>query len=368
MRRLFQLSGCIVAMAISGAAAAWQQDAGEAASGADEFTMVWYPTAECPDRTEGLGASPSTAIALDAFDEIHDDVVDKMDADAEAEAETPTPSQYECRWVTIRGFFEWTDYYHYRGYLNKDLAASYFSGPRRPRYIVENFRAGEERRTRINGARVKLTGRFYDLCRRAAIDVGGASMIFGPCHYGALNGLMLKDVIVEEIEAGPGLRLTGEKNRGLIGDLAAVSSTWAEAGAVKKAFLDWTRVLRTGREAYWKAAVERMSVKEEEKPEILAGALSDADDWISHLADPGRSPLAAMSDRTLQRRPFRIFRDVPGEDDVDDREPSEVIACACIARSCADEWPLFEQDALRYADKYLCSEMTRSEDGWRWTP
>jgi hypothetical protein len=354
--------GMAAALAFLATGAAASPPAGSTAAD-EEVLFVWRPTAECPDRKEGPGAAPATAIALEWFSALYDDVVDRLVQDEEQKAQTPSESQYECRWVTLSGFFEWADYYHYRGYLTADLPAAYFGGS--VRYIVESFGDPGERRARLNGARIRLTGRFYDLCRRAAMDVADEALVFGPCHYGGLQGLMLRDVIIEAIEAGPNLRLKGEPNRALIGDLVATPPRWPESARVKAAFFDWIGALRAGRQAYWTTAVDQSIVNEEERAETLAEALEDEDDWISHLTQSPDSPLRRRSDSVLKRRPFRVFKHAI---DADDATPFEVTACVCLSRDCDDEWPLFSQDARRFSDAYLCNELTRAGDGWRWSP
>lgn len=356
------LASVIACFAVaSDGAAARQAVPSEAA--ANDIQMVWYPTAECPDRKEGPGATPATAIAIEAFDEIYQDVLDGIETDNEAKAETPSESRYECRWVRISGYFQWTDYYHYRGYLYEDLPSAYFGAARNLRYIVENFRAPEETRTRVNGARVTVTGRFYDLCRRAAMDVGADAMVFGPCHYGDLKGLMLKDVIVDSVEAGPNLRLSGERNRELVGDLAPAPDPWGEAPAVKAAFFDWLRALRGGREAYWKVSIARWPLRDENQADALADALEDRDDWVSFLIESDTSPLAKQSNAALSRRPFRVFVARAG---ADEENPDEAVACVCLSRDCRNDWPLFEHDAERFADKYLCRSVMKDDGGWKW--
>jgi hypothetical protein len=336
----------------------------------DDLRMVWHPSAECPDRKQGAGSTPATAIKLDDFDELDEAALDAMDSDDGA-AKEPPETPYECRFVTLTGLFKWTDYYHYRGNLYKDLPAAYFGGPGKLRYVVENFADKTESRARLNGALVTLTGRFYDLCRRAGIDIPKGEdevvLVFGPCHYGRLNGLMLRDVTIDRIEAGPNLRITGERNRGIIGDLAVMPRDWSQTKAVKQQFGEWLDALKSGRESYWRALQARSTRPAEEKAEELADILADPDDWTSFLTDSDASPLKDHSNAALLRRPFAVFTRIIRDEEHANNDPSEVTACACLKRQCAEDWPLFESDALRFADAYLCTQFERDRDGaWRW--
>jgi len=359
------IAACMIGL--SGNALALQ---GNTTADDEELLAVWYTSADCENDMQGPGSSPDNPIEIKDFDELYYTAkASREDGDEDDSSEkTPPEAKYECRWIKLTGFYSWMDYYHYRGILNADFTSAYFDP--QIRYIVENFKEPTERRTRLNGSRVTLTGRFYDLCRRADVEATAAGefwWIFGPCHYGKLRGLMLRDVTIDAIEAGPNLRVSGEQNRDLIGDLAVVPLTWPETNAVRNSFIEWISALRTGREAYWAAAIETMRLDDDERAEELADALSDPDDWISFLTQSGSSPLKRFSDTVLKRHEFRIFEE-SSNDTSEDR--TEVTACICLSRSCRDAWPLFGYDSSRFADKYLCNQFTRDgvDETWQWSP
>lgn len=332
------------------------------------YYWVWYPTAQCSEPLDGPGATPETAIKLEDFYDIYYDILEgKGNDDQKYDG-----SNFNCRFVEISGYFRWTNYYDYRGYLYASPSEFYLENE--SRFIVQNFADKATRRSNLNGAVVNITGRFYDLCHQADKDEESSGqswfIIGGPCHYGDMEGMMLRDVIVDSVSQGPNLRLKGEMNRALIGDLEEMDKTWPEYKSAKATFFDWIASVKTGREQYWKTAINNSNYKDEaEKAEKLEEALSDDDDWITFLATSDESPIVSRSLARLKRLEFKIYENLDYREGWNESgNYRNVTACICLQRTCENEWPLFDVDAGNFADQYLCRELTRGRDevNWQW--
>lgn len=133
--------------------------------------------------------------------------VDELLAEAEWAASEGNLSDYNCRWVRIRGHFRWVDYWHYEGRLY-DRPLEVYSDRFRSVWI-EAFADPDLRRAGIEGFELDLLARHYDLCgMHAQVSSPANEWIFGgPCRQGRLDGLMLTDVeVIAQLAPGQSAR------------------------------------------------------------------------------------------------------------------------------------------------------------------
>ena len=111
------------------------------------------------------------------------------------------------------------------------------------------------RRSAIGHRQVTLVGQFYYLCLTAPKE-RRCILLFGPCHYGGVNGMMLADVRIEKVEDDTPRYLAGEANRSIIGDLPAVETE--ERSAMIEGVRRWAALLQRRPEAYAREALDRI--------------------------------------------------------------------------------------------------------------
>ncbi|MDM7984848.1 MAG: hypothetical protein QUV02_10385 [Maricaulis sp.] len=322
-----------------------------------QASIVMPNSAQCEPPAEGPGATPETAISV---------YIDQLVGDAEDVREFDLDSEYDCRWIRTVGYFAWVDYWHYRGRISS-AALPELSAATAP--WIENFSETETRRHELQQHQIEIVGLYYDLCRRAdeharrAEAEDGVILINmgGPCHYGSLNGLMIRDVrVLSTLTDGP-VRLRGEINREQFGNLVDVTGVRPDiVQTLESASRDSLRLLSTGEAEY--LATTNWS------PEAIAEAVADEDDWTSALA------------RTLLRHPdwgigkFQAFikTDFYSDDPAVGREPAEhsdIFGCFCLTADCSDSWPLSSWDAQHLADEVLCVRLHEDQTGaWQVRP
>jgi hypothetical protein len=323
---------------------------------ADDVTIAYHLSYKCPPSTEKApGSSPENPIALEAFDEAWRAAVDAVE-DAADGGKGGGISSYECKWVKLSGFFRWTDYYDYRGWLYRSANGYYFD--RDVSYLIEDFADPAARRSELQATQIDIVGQFYQLCAHAP----GADMIFGPCHYGGHQGMMLNDVRVLSIAGDRFQILTGEANRAIADDLVEVPPAWSERAEVEQSARYWLEVVAGGRAAYERANAERLAkMDDKERAAVFA-----PDSWLAALLD-NRNPKSALN--RVDRLPSKIFFERIEENQ---KEPDFwVTACVCLDGDCRDRWPLFKADAIRLKDRFLCLELEKDHLAkaaplWRW--
>ncbi|MBC7769982.1 MAG: hypothetical protein H7124_14465 [Phycisphaerales bacterium] len=319
-----------------------------------ELLMVWYTHYDCPALApEEPGSTPALAIELESFDEAYylEDQSERVRD--EEEAAPPAPSQLHCRYVRLSGFMQWMDYYHYRARFYASASDAYLRDG--ASYIVEDFIDPDVRRGGLMQRPVTVVGRFYNLCAaasRAMHEAGQWWWLFGPCHYGGNNGMMLDDVVVERVGAGP-LYILGEANRSFFGQLARFEGE--ERQMLVERVREWAALVQAGPATFaddWIA--QHPELNEESRIEIREG-LEDADSYESYLHQEQR-----MRRLNVRRAQVEVFWDAA--DDVRDR----VYGCICLVRSCAEQWPLLISDASEFVGDAACTELRRDDD-WRWS-
>lgn len=319
--------------------------------------MVWYTSHACPEIEAGSpGATRETAITLEDFGDLYDAATEPADEDS---AELPPPSEYECRWVRISGFLEWMNYYHYRATLTPSAWASYGANGR-VRYIVERFDDTAPPRSQLVRRQVTLVGRFYDLCaaaaRERANDDDDWIMLFGPCHYGGDQGLMLDEVHVEAVHDDAPRYILGERNRSLFAELPRADG--AERAALIERTRAWGALLKQGVTAYADAhfaAHPILATRPEEEQRDTRDWLESPDGYIAYAS-------ARLARVNVRRAPVEVFWNQRYAGDRD-----EAVGCICLAGSCTETWPLTLRDAERFVGDAVCTELDLQRDGtWLW--
>lgn len=317
----------------------------------------------CVPPESGPGATRETAIKLEWMGELN---ADKFSS----------KPRFECRWVTVRGFYRWTRYGDYDGFLFIDgLAAAmreYRVGYHQ--LTIENFQSPDLRGLQWNGSIVTVTGRYYDLCRplREQQEVAKAKGDFlyipgGPCHYGDDMGAMLKDVTIGSVHAGPNLRPRGSANRLVLGDLVELPNDKQPYTEVLEQFLEWWTLLARGESALSAADIRRRGVNDKSVAEYWRSALANDDDETSFLNSSPASPIARFSAESAIDRPFAVFA-ARGAIERAGKLPEfrTLWGCSCLTNDCSNSWPLLLNDATSFFDEYVCMEAVRTDKGWRW--
>ncbi|HYD88381.1 MAG TPA: hypothetical protein VEA80_12975 [Vitreimonas sp.] len=326
------------------------------AQGAEEpgLLIVYYTHYDCPEQPAGEpGSTPASAIDLESFDEAYyaEHRSETFDADAE-EAGPPPPSRLHCKYVRLSGFMRWMDYYHYRARIYATAADAYLSDG--ASYIVEDFVDPTARRGDLMQRPVVLVGRFYNLCaaaNRAMHEAGQSWWLFGPCHYGANTGMMLDDVVVEQVTPGPQYIL-GEDNRGFFNSLIRVTGEERskQIGRVR----DWASLVQAEPAAAAEDWIARHPQLDEGSRTEARASFLDRNSYTSHLFSQER--MRRLNVRAAQVEVFW---------DADDEERESAYGCICLVRSCADRWPLLVSDASEFLGDAACVELRRDDD-WRW--
>jgi len=320
----------------------------------NDMIIAMPSSARCAVPADGAGLSPESPITTDILE---------LYFDAEGFHEQGAQQDYHCRWVQLSGHYRNVHYWHYRGRLYPDLSSFYYPGysfQGEPKVWVENFVELNLPRYEIEGAEIAVVGQFYDLCRAAdeAEAASGQEWINmgGPCHYGNLNGLMLRDVRIVERQSDTELRMRGEANRQTLGTLSNVPDVHPELPEIREAFGNWIEAAQTSEEALLAHFLDE---------EDLAEALADENDWSSFLTG-ANSPLLSL-DLTSPNRATAYFveREAFSELIAGDYDYVGVIACVCRLDDCRDAWPLFEADTIFFHRDYVCHRIDWDDDtGW----
>jgi hypothetical protein len=345
---------CFVLAVLAAAAAA------AAEKKSDDLRMVSFTSHTCKTKLEPgtPGSSPDMPIVLEYFSQAHDDAANAKD---QPEGKPPKLSKYECKWVELTGYMTYTNYYHYRGDLRESAWKRY--GSAKTRYLVEWFRDERLRRFDVLRRQMTVVGRFYDLCAaadRAEKEAGQSWWLFGPCHYGSNNGMMLADVIVKTVHDDRPRYLLSESNRDLVGELPPVEG--ADLAPLESRTRDWAAAIKRGPAAYAKETLSlnpRLTdLKPKDRKEIEEN-IRDADNYAAHLHrnDAFRQLNAATA-------PVAVFW--AGESEA--KEKTAAWGCICLRESCTDRWPLLKSDAYRFIGDAACTELTRKDTTapWRW--
>lgn len=239
---------------------------------------------------------------------------------------------------------------------------------------VKNFADPEQWSAEINGANVKIVGRFYDFCNadkplEFSPRKPGYVTVDGPCHFASPGtGLTLYDVRVEKVHRPSSIRLSGEVNRDVIGDLKEMPADWEHLDAMKAAARDWLKTILAGRNSLEKAVREGHLSGQLDKEELvdlrteLEAEIQDPDSWFRYFTDQKRSPLNIRKSR-INRLAFKAYKHV-GYSSYDGPN----WGCLCHSSNCNDKWPLFSNDAGNFADSYVCVLLDHDEDSdtWDW--
>jgi hypothetical protein len=316
----------------------------------------------CVQPKDGEGLSRGTAIVVARM---HDAFAGIMNGN----------SKFECRYVTVSGYYRWTQYQDYDGFLFEDgliatLGEFRIEGSQ---LVIENFLNADFHGIEHNGSYVTVTGRFYDLCRplvaereRLGKEGDFLYVLGGPCHYGDAMGAMLADVTIDHIEAGPNLRPRGSENRAVIGDLIAAPSDWPEIDSIRAEYFEWWRLLSRSEKALAAAAIKRSENKMSAK-RYWKETLADDDDLTTYLSTSPKSPMVTRSIREMSQNPFTVFVHKAWiERSRDLSAVKHVYACVCLSSDCANDWPLLAKDAGVFFDNYVCIGINRFQDDWKW--
>jgi hypothetical protein len=320
-----------------------------------DFGAVWVTHEDCPAPESGVpGASPETAIDVE-FDDPWlssarwDDSYDADDTQTDAD-------KYECRWVRLSGFMTWLDYYHYRGTLERGPFSAYASDG--VSYIIENFVPGSPMRADLARRRITIVGRFYNLCpaaERAQKQAGASRWLFGPCHYGENEGMMLTDVRVAHVADATPQYIVGEANRQVMGSL--VAATPAERSEVEPAVRAWAASLQKGLRPFADAHLAQYPNRADEDRQNTYDFIEAADGYLSYLLNQ-----RAFDRLDLRSAQIEIFRPVD-----DDDAFRNAVGCVCLEASCSDRWPLTEADADNFLGPAACVTLTRWDGKtWNW--
>lgn len=318
----------------------------------DDFLAVWFTGSKCDDpedRTQP-GSTRENPVVKTVYDVVEDS--EKLD----------------CRWVKLSGYVRSLHYYHYRDVLFETIGTFYaFNTTASPqRLIVENYADENLSHWEIQGAQVEVTGRFYDLCahaERIQKERNETWWIFGPCHYGQDRGMMLQDVQVIRRLSPPYQRITGERNRPLVGTLVDVPKDWAELSKIRDAAHAWLEAARKGRRALEEFVFGPDAHARAAKDQELAEALGDRDSRIAFLTTSAKSPLRRLRKSPARPR-LRLFMPYEAFSGRDRKEWDQAAACFCVHGTCRDVWPLFEEDVRDMVDDYVCVKLWRKKTGW----
>ena len=323
----------------------------------EKMRIIWYSSHRCPEPADktALGATPEHPIEeKDAGDPFSAPIDDELELSRKAadEGKERATSRFECKWVRLGGFFTPTNYYHYRGTLVRNAWTHYGKSFETPRYTVERFHDPKVLRSMIGHRQVTLVGRFYYLCLTAprGEDI---LFLFGPCHYGGVNGMMLDDVRIEKIHDDDPRYLLGESNRSIIGDTTPFDGE--ERDAVIAGVRSWAKLVQRGPEAYAREAVDRNPVWEKESRRERAEAharVVGPDSYVSYL-----NGLAAFRSLDTATAPVAAFWD---------SSRYQVKGCICLQASCADQWPLTEWDADYFYGQAACTTLDKRDGVWVW--
>lgn len=321
----------------------------------DQPVSIVMPTsANCGELETGPGRSAEDPIEVG---------LDDLFYDVEGFREFGNEQEYRCRWVRVSGHYRNTNYWHYRGRLFPNVSAFYFPGYSlngSPRLWIESFTDPSTERFEIESSDIEVVGRFYDLCQSAEEAEAASGEIWlnmgGPCHYSNLNGLMLRDVRIVSVNSDPEQRMRGEANRAALGTLVDIPDTHPDRASILSAFRIWIETVNSGESALLDH-LDREDARER--------ALVDETDWTSFLTRPA-SPARDVDLADLANE-IRIFTERRDLEDLlaGDRSRTPIIACACLADTCDDAWPLFEEDTRYFHTEYLCVTLYwRNGSGW----
>lgn len=325
---------------------------------------VWFTHYDCPPVDPAAqGATADNPMELEFFsrawanaaytDELYEPEYDPEGHNA--------PNRYECRWIRISGFMNWLDYYDYRGVLLESAFAAYQEGA--VRYIIENIAPGAPPRSDLSRRRITVVGRFYNLCAAAerAMKEDGQEgwRLFGPCHYGSDQGMMLADARIEKIHDAAPQYLVGEANRAVMGSLViATAAQHRETAPVVRA---WADTLGKGLAPYIDALLARYPASDDEHKQEIRQSIRSADSYASYLLMQKR-----FNDLKVQSAPIQVFRII--DRDSDDGAFDRAIGCICLEKSCTDRWPLTEDDASNFLGPAACVSLDRDRKTsvWKW--
>lgn len=351
------------------------------------FEMSWvsFPSADCAPQAGGAGASPDDPVEIVDFVDLFGSALTwktpeegQQANDWERKHDVEVTPDLNCRWVRISGYFRRTDYQHYRGTLDENSRAFYLKGGpngpiRQGAYFIESWHSQETSSALINGSDIEIIGQFYDLCRaaREAEKQSGKKwfILGGPCHYGELTGLMIRDARILAVRIAPPRRLTGEANRPVIGDIREIPKSWGDYGRVKAAAIDWIKTIRQGPTTYWTRALTLPNPQPEEpaRTEEIERQANDPDNWISFLSLNPKSPVVKQS-QAIEDNEFRLFRLQRYGGGETEEKIRITYACFCTQRRCGDVWPLFSEDAESFHNDTLCVRIDRfrRDEQWDW--
>lgn len=313
---------------------------------------VGFTHYDCPPGdTATPGGTPDHPVELEFFGQAWANAAYSDDPDLGG-----IPHEFECRWIRQSGFVGWLDYYDYRGILLENALASYQDGA--VRYIIESLAPDSPPRSDLARRHVTIVGRFYDLCaaaERAEKASGETWRLFGPCHYGDDQGMMLADVRVEKIHDAAPQYIVGESNRPVMGSL--VTATAVEQSEVEPVVRAWAASLQKGLRAFADATTAQYPKQDEESRKSTYDFIEDADSYASYLLNRRN-----FSRVNLASAQIAIFR--PADED---NEFRNAVGCICLESSCADRWPLTEADADNFLGPAACVALTRWDGKtWNW--
>ncbi|HRK71932.1 MAG TPA: hypothetical protein PLA85_10110 [Micropepsaceae bacterium] len=333
----------------------------EAPVAQEDIIFVWYPSGECkPVPNDGSpGSSPENPIKVSTAEDVYYEVFEGTDR----YSREWKPNGFECRWISVSGFLDWSDYYHYRGKLLSGIPETRRYGD--PFLWIENFQDANIRRSALVRRWVRVTGLYYDLCQsaRVAQEASGEewSMLFGPCHYGNDNGMMLKSVIVEEVEPGGPSYLQGETNRHHIGDIFPLEGS--DRPAIEAATRRWFREVQIGPAAFAElraSAMSRGAFASQGDIDYVRRFHVSPDSYVSYLygleavraLDALRAEVGVFVERDFETRERDVYL--------------RAVGCVCLTGDCSETWPLLTEYAENYLGGAACTSLRYNPDADRW--
>src|SRR5690606_8600465 len=106
---------------------------------------------------------------------------------------------------------------------------------------------------------------------------GRSWWLFGPCHYGDNEGMMLTDVRVEHVADAAPQYIVGETNRPVMGSLAA--ATASERSEVEPTILAWAGALQKGLRTFANAYLAQYPDRTDEDQQDAYDFIEDADSY-----------------------------------------------------------------------------------------
>ncbi len=329
----------------------------------EDVAMVWYPSAKCQIEPEpgSPGSTPELAIEIDNLTDLFFAAVYQSNKEYQENQQSNEEFEPVCKWVRLKGYFRWLNYYHYMGTLTDDSGTHYFDPS--SRFIIEKFGDDSIRRGELQARHVTIVGRFYNLCAAAerAEERSGEDWIImgGPCHYGDDRGMMLTDVFVEDVHDDFPRYLTGEANRTLFYELPHYTED--DISALKSLTRRWADSIQQGIEGHAERSLAQdpeTKNDEGERREAVHDIIVGRDSYTYYLNQND-----AFQRLDVEKAPVVVFaRGATAS------QPVRAVGCICMIEDCTDRWPVLDSDADNFLGAAACVDLAKEKEGrvWHW--